>query len=100
MLAYSGTQIDDPEVRDEDSGQPWDNDRASWSSGLSWIRIRTSRVKGKSLTARPPLSLNPFATGDAYMRQLFHCLQWYACSEIVKLGLVICLMYEVPPYIP
>ena len=21
------------------------------------------------------ISLNPFATGDAYMRQLFHCLQ-------------------------
>ena len=28
--------------------------------------------------------LNPFATDDAYMRQLFHCLQWYAGSERVK----------------
>ena len=29
--------------------------------------------------------INPFAsTGDAYMRQLFHCLQWYAGSERVK----------------
>ena len=28
---------------------------------------------------------NPFDTGDAYMRQLFHCLQWYAGSERVKL---------------
>ena len=27
---------------------------------------------------------NPFATGDAYMCQLFHCLQWYAGSERVK----------------
>ena len=27
---------------------------------------------------------NPFATGDAYMRQLFHCLQWYAGSERVN----------------
>ena len=28
---------------------------------------------------------NPFATGDAYMRQLFHCLQWYTGSERVNL---------------
>ena len=28
--------------------------------------------------------INPFATGDAYMRQLFHCLQWYAGSERVN----------------
>ena len=28
--------------------------------------------------------LYPFATSDAYMRQLFHCLQWYAGSERVK----------------
>ena len=28
--------------------------------------------------------INPFATGDAYMRQLFNCLQWYAGSERVK----------------
>ena len=27
---------------------------------------------------------NPFATGDTYMRQLFHCLQWYAGNERVK----------------
>ena len=31
------------------------------------------------------LALNPFATSDAYMRQLFHCLQWYAGSERVNL---------------
>ena len=29
-------------------------------------------------------SINPFATGDVYMRQLFHCLEWYAGSERVK----------------
>ena len=29
---------------------------------------------------------NPFATGDAYMRQLFHCLQWYTGSERVKMS--------------
>ena len=29
-------------------------------------------------------SFNQFATSDAYMRQLFHCLQWYAGSERVK----------------
>ena len=29
------------------------------------------------------IGINPFATGDAYMRQLFHCLQWYAGSERV-----------------
>ena len=28
--------------------------------------------------------INPFATGDAHMRQHFHCLQWYAGSERVK----------------
>ena len=28
---------------------------------------------------------NPFATGDAYMRQLFNCLQWYAGNETVKM---------------
>ena len=28
--------------------------------------------------------LNPFATGDAYMCQLFHCLQWYVGSERVN----------------
>ena len=28
---------------------------------------------------------NPFATRHAYMRQLFHCLQWYAGSERVKI---------------
>ena len=29
-------------------------------------------------------SINPFATSDAYMRQLFYCLQWYAGSERVN----------------
>ena len=29
-------------------------------------------------------SINPFATGDVYMRQLFHCLQWYVGSERVN----------------
>ena len=28
--------------------------------------------------------INPFATRHAYMRQLFHCLQWYAGSERVN----------------
>ena len=28
--------------------------------------------------------LNPFATGELYMRQLFQCLKWYAGSERVK----------------
>ena len=32
MFGCSGTQIYNPEVRDEGSGQFWDNDRASWSS--------------------------------------------------------------------
>ena len=27
---------------------------------------------------------NPFSPGDEYMRQLFHCLQWYAGSEMVN----------------
>ena len=35
--------------------------------------------------------INPFATGDAYMRQLFHCLQWYAGSERVKTKMIIWL---------
>ena len=30
------------------------------------------------------LYINPFATSDVYMQQLFHCLQWYAGSERVK----------------
>ena len=30
------------------------------------------------------LCINPFATGDAYMRQLFHCLQRYAGSKRVN----------------
>ena len=29
---------------------------------------------------------NPFATGDAYRCQLFHCLQWYA--DHVAKGLI------------
>ena len=36
--------------------------------------------------SRESVLFNPFATGDAYMRQLFHSLQWYAGSERVKLG--------------
>ena len=35
MFSCSGTKICDPEVMDIWSGQPWDNDRASWSSVLS-----------------------------------------------------------------
>ena len=31
---------------------------------------------------------NPFATGDAYMRELFHCLQWYAGNERVNILLI------------
>ena len=46
-----------PGVRDEDSGQPWDNDQASLSNVLLRSRTQASRVKGKSLTARPPLYL-------------------------------------------
>ena len=30
------------------------------------------------------LTFNSFATSDAYMRQLFHHLQWYAGSERVN----------------
>ena len=26
--------------------------------------------------------INPFATGDTNMRQLFHCLQWYASPAV------------------
>ena len=33
----------------------------------------------------PGIDVNRFATGDAYMCQLFHCLQRYAGSERVKL---------------
>ena len=58
MFGCSGTQIYDPEVRD--GCQPWDNDRASWSSVLPRTRTRASRAKGKSLTVRPPLSLAQF----------------------------------------
>ena len=36
------------------------------------------------LVSIPQIPINPFTTGDAYMRQLFHCLQWYAGSERVK----------------
>ena len=57
MFGCSGTQIYDPEVRDEGSGQPWDNDRASWSSVLHLTQTRASRAKGKSLIARPVFSL-------------------------------------------
>ena len=32
--------------------------------------------------------INPFATSDAYMRQLFHCLQWYTGSERVKVIII------------
>ena len=28
--------------------------------------------------------INPFTTTDAYVRQHFHCLQWYAGSERVN----------------
>ena len=56
MFGCSVTQYYDPEVRDESSGQLWDNDRASWSSSiLPRNRTRASRAKDKSRTARPPL---------------------------------------------
>ena len=38
-------------------------------------------IKGSSVYYK---CLNPFATVDVYMRQLFHCLQWYAGSKRVK----------------
>ena len=40
MFGYSGTQIHDPEVRDEGSGQPWDNGQASWSSVIPQTRTK------------------------------------------------------------
>ena len=49
MFGCSGTQIYDPEVRDDGSGQPWDNDWASWSSVLPRSRTCASRVKAKVL---------------------------------------------------
>ena len=49
--------IYDPGVRDGGSGQPWVNDRTSWSGILPWPRSRASGVKGISPTTRPPLSL-------------------------------------------
>ena len=39
MFSCSGTKIYDPEVRNESSGQPWDNYRASWSSVLSFLSV-------------------------------------------------------------
>ena len=59
MFGCSGTQIYDPEVRDEGSGQPWD-DWPLWSSVLPWTQTWAVWVKGKSLTAWPPLFLHQF----------------------------------------
>ena len=43
----SGTQINDPEVSDKGSYQPWDNDWASWPSVLP--RTRASAIKYMSM---------------------------------------------------
>ena len=48
MFGCSGTQIYDPEVRDEGSGQSWDNNRASWSSVLPRLQTRFMGEKQKS----------------------------------------------------
>ena len=62
-------------------------------SKVGGVRYQTGDppIHGRNLnhTTNCPLScessdINPFATGDAYMPQLFHCLQWYAGSERVK----------------
>ena len=45
------------------------------------ISLITEQPYNESLIHR---KFKSFATGDAYMRQLFHCLQWYAGSERVK----------------
>ena len=39
--------------------------------------------------------MNPFATGDVYMRQLYHCLQWYAGSKRVKLKKLVQHLFQV-----
>ena len=47
----------DPVVRDEGSGQPWDNDRASWSSVLPRTQTRMSQAKvSPSLDHQEPSS--------------------------------------------
>ena len=53
MFGCSGTIIHNPaEVRDDGSGQPWDNDPwASWSSVPPRTRTCASRAKGISLAA-------------------------------------------------
>ena len=57
MFGCSGTQIYDPEVRDEGSGQSSDNNQVSRSSVLPQTRTHVSRTKGISLTTRLTLFL-------------------------------------------
>ena len=46
-------------------------------------QLLTASYNTAYISSRSPW-VNPFATDDAYMPQLFHCLQWYAGSERVK----------------
>ena len=46
--------------------------------------LQSVRWGTSSVVVSSAYLLNPFATTDAYIRQYFHCLQWYAGSERVN----------------
>ena len=49
-----------------------------------WTDIKSKKIKKLFTEQITKININPFATGDAYMRPLFRCLQWYAGSERVN----------------
>ena len=55
---------------------------AGWTVGITVIK----KIHANRGRMHCKVGINPFATGDAYMRQLFHCLQWYAGSERVNIN--------------
>ena len=54
------------------------------SAGESPAALHRIQSKTKRKNRKEIIKVNPFATGDAHMHQLFHCLQWYAGSERVN----------------
>ena len=60
---------------------------------ISYIHIHSVYFHFYSIETEPKyLKFNPFATRHAYMRQLFHYLQWYAGSERVNPPLLIAVL--------
>ena len=55
----------------------------NWYNTDYIMQVKTSRPSSWCVPCKH-LGFNPFATKHAYMRHLFHCLQWYAGSERVK----------------